>query len=107
MMTKKTFAKTILRKQATALGISPADFNRALSNQALMCQYALQSSCLGVAAAYLGLIEDPDMKEYIAGRAGILFTAYDNEADPENSVQFLTVREILDMLPETIDPDEV
>lgn len=55
-----------------------------------------QSSCLGIAMDYLGLIKDKHIKEYLSSRGGIFFTHY------INPIKSLSFRELLELLPEEI-----
>lgn len=78
MMTKEQFAKCIVEREEKA-GV----------------ENVYQSSCYAVAADFLGILNEND-SEYAKSRSGILFEFW------ENDVNFLTVREILNLLPEKL-----
>ena len=59
-----------------------------------------KSSCLGVAMEYLGLIKDQSNLEYVVTRGGILDTYVNAE---ERVINMLTVRDMLSLLPETVE----
>lgn len=61
----------------------------------MMCY---SSSCLAVALEYLKKIESPEIKAYAASRDGLYITT----PNDNNGIDILTVREVLNMLPETI-----
>jgi hypothetical protein len=85
MITKKQFAEKVISDFLKEQKIK--EFNEAL---------ILQSSSVAVAAEYLDLIKSKAMKEYAASRGGIFIMV--------DGVGTLTVREMLDLLPETLTP---
>jgi hypothetical protein len=62
-----------------------------------------QSSSLGVAMEYLGLIKDENIKSYIKSRSGLMLNYFD---DKNKKVHILTFRELLNLLPERLDDYE-
>lgn len=61
-----------------------------------------KSSCLAVALEYLGMLTDDDEKEYAASRGGTLIVSSPEIINGEPGCYILTMREMLDMLPETL-----
>ena len=95
MITKKQFAEKVISDFLKEQKIK--EFNEAL---------ILQSSSVAVAAEYLGLIKSKVMKEYAASRGGtfIMVGGQSNYLTGQSSTGILTVREMLDLLPETLSP---
>jgi len=88
MLTKKEFCEYIIY-----------DFKRSEKVKSVTENDILKSSSLAVAMEYLGLIENKEMQDYAASRAGcqILFA---DKQEPK----MLTTRELLNMLPDDINP---
>ena len=86
MMTKKQFATMVVNDFCRENEVSFEDAHN----------YIAESSRLAVALEYLGLLTEEE-EGYSLSRAGLSFTSVD-----ENRAIFLTTREILFMLPETI-----
>lgn len=59
-----------------------------------------QSSNLAVAMEHLGLLHSKTYVDYAAERAGVLYLYCDEE---KHGVSMLTVREVIDMLPESVE----
>lgn len=93
MITKKQFAEKVISDFLKEQKIK--EFNESL---------VLQSSLVAVAAEYLGLIESQEMKEYASSIAGtlILLDKWAIYSSKRPLVNILTVREMLDLLPEKI-----
>ena len=73
--------------------------NNNLKQKHLTEDFITQSSSLAVAMEFLGLLETPEFKEYAANRAGIFISVSNPDT---NKIDMLTVREILELLPEAI-----
>lgn len=84
MMTKQQFANSIIDVYRFENNLGPLDPLEA---------HVLRSSKVAVAMEYLGLLKDVELKDYASHRDGIITT------DQEGNV--LTVREVLNFLPET------
>ena len=91
MITKSMFCEHIIREFCKSNNIKRKHISEDLITQ---------SSKLAVAMEYLGLIKTPDLQEYAKSRAGILVTLM---PDNPGEIHMLTVREMLDLLPETIE----
>ena len=64
-----------------------------------------KSTCLGIALVELGVItkeNNPQEYQYISERSGILIEHYDYDTKENN---FLTLREVLEMLPDSLEKD--
>lgn len=94
-MTKIQFAKSI---------VSSFRINNEITNDVPdidLESYVFQSSALGVALEFLGLIINEDIQEYVSTRAGCLYSYADTpEGSSEPEIAFLTVRDILQLLPD-------
>lgn len=90
----------ISKKQYCELVIEDFCNSEVINREQLTEGYIYQSSCLGVAMEYLGLIKDPSNLEYVATRGGVLDT-YVN-AD-EKVINVLSIRDMLSLLPETVE----
>jgi len=103
MMTKKQFAKAIIAQKRKELNIPNELQDTELHN------YAYQSTCLGIALEELGFLDsyDVDLKIYLANRSGILNQyIYVEDCKDNPQVSFLTMRDILSMLPDTIEEEK-
>jgi len=89
MMTKRQFCEAIIEKFCREEGVAFKSLNE---------KYVTKSSSLAVAMEYLNLISDPDIKNYAAGRSGMMVGPHFNEAT--GVISSLTTREILDLLPD-------
>lgn len=85
MITKKQFCEIIIENFCRD--------NNTQVNDGLVTQ----SSKVAVAMEYLGLIESEEMKEFASERGGILFLKFDEKT---GKTDFLTVREMINLLPE-------
>ena len=87
MITKKQFCEHIVN-----------DFceTNCVRKEKLTDAHCTQSSSLAVAMEFLGLIKSKSIKEYTETRSGDFITHYDN-----GIFVFLTVRELIKMLPES------
>lgn len=63
---------------------------------------AMKSSKLGIAMDNLGMISDPEIKEYLQDRGGVVATFYN---DFTNTAQVLSLRSLLKILPQISDTD--
>lgn len=86
MLTKKQFCECILNKFYDSEHLLTKEWHN---------MYAFQSSCAGKAAAFLGLIKDQETLDYLASRGGILYM----HLDKDTKVTFLTMDEMLELLP--------
>ncbi len=84
MITKKELCETIITK------------NKINSHTDIPENKILESSNLAVAMEYLGMIKNQQLKEYASQRGGVLICGVTSNGD----VKSLTLREILDLLPE-------
>ncbi len=94
MITKKMFCEITIREFLDKLEKNPFDNWRDITEG-----YAYQSTSVGLAMKYLGLIKSGQTLDYLASRAGIYKMYIDKEKAETN---ILTFREILDMLPEEL-----
>jgi hypothetical protein len=91
MLTKRQFAQVILDEFLT-IKRGPNRYKRRPWKDSM----ALQSTCAGKAALFLGLVKDPGIIDYLQQRGGTLYFTSD---DHGNSF-FLTMDEMLGLLPE-------
>ena len=87
MMTKENFCKMIIKRFYRYENIPVENITE---------DNVTKSSSLGVAMEYLGLIKSKHLKEYISQREGI----YDTFIDEDNIYHVISVRDMLDILPE-------
>lgn len=80
------------------------NFCKLLASQHLV----LKDSSVGLALNFLGLLTDPEMKEYISTRGGVLATYADEAAyraastqeEKDTHLYILTVEQMLQILPD-------
>lgn len=94
MLTKYEFCEAIINEQCEELGCTRKDAHTAI----------FQSSLLAVALEYLGELSAVE-EEYSKSRAGTLYRYLDKDPIKHTykGVYFLTLRELLDMLPDDYD----
>ena len=97
LMTKKMFCKSIISE-------FKHDRNLQFSNMTdeQLIPYIFESTRLGIALVELGILTKekyPAEYDYISQRGGIIFTHYSHE---DKDTYFITVRDILAMLPDEI-----
>ena len=99
MMTKKEMAEYLLKRKRKELNIPD---NLSLEEIASHCIYA--SSTIAVCLDILGVLDStPAMKQYAQQRGGIMFIGkYQSE---QGDLPMITVRELIDLLPETREPN--
>ena len=90
----------ISKKQYCELVIEDFCRSEEMNREDLKEGNVFKSSCLGVAMEYLGLIKDQEILEYVATRGGVLDTYANAE---ERVINMLTVRDMLSLLPETVE----
>lgn len=105
MLTKKQFAKAVLYNQMDACNISR---DTPLEN---LINMAFQSTHAGIALDVLGALDDdPEIQRYVSDRAGILYQYVEKVSMPNGEsdvhVHFLTMREMLDLLPDELPEKE-
>lgn len=107
MMTKKMLCKTIINKFVHNNKLLD-EHNYYLSyNDKKLISHVFESTQLGIALIELGVLtkeSNPTEYNYISNRAGILAQHYDRES---GTLYFLTLRELLNMLPDEIDKKNV
>ena len=92
MITKTQFCQHIVDKFCCDNRLKPEH----------LCEdFITQSSSLAVAMEHLGLIKTPELQQYASERAGI-FIAFSSKPLTEKGIDILTVREMIDLLPETL-----
>lgn len=90
MLTKREYCESIVQEEMSILNIKERKDAHA---------YIFQSSKLAVALEYLGELS-PSEKEYSSSRAGIVTRNIELDEDGSlNDIHFLTVREMIDLLP--------
>ncbi len=89
MITKDQFAKNIV---GNFLQQNNLKFEELNDNHVFM------SSALAVGMNHLGLIKQDHIKKYAENRGGQFLTYVDDK-----DIAFLSVKEMIDMLPETVD----
>jgi hypothetical protein len=95
MITKKDFAEYLIEEYANSEDISVEEVK---NNPAL---HVCKSTACGLALNYLGLLDNYKIeREYLASRSGTFISVLDKEST--NHLKFLSVREMFEMLPETI-----
>ena len=104
MITKKQYAYYLIDK-FKRLNDIPAEVQ-----PDMLVEYVFQSTTLGLALEYLGIINPesyPDLCEYLSNRGGIAINYIDRNADGEEKLKFniLTIREMFDLLPEELPED--
>lgn len=87
MLTKTQFCKAFINQYASKNKIKVEDVSESEIHR---------SSCLAVVLEHLGLITDPELKNYVSQRAGTLYIF----TDENNQPHFLTIRELISLLPE-------
>ena len=95
MITRKNYCKSQLQKYLNEYNLEdPKD----------LVPHIFESSTLGIILQELGIINSKDYPmedEYISSRGGIMAT-YAEKNDTEVLIEILTLREFLDLLPETL-----
>lgn len=95
MLTKKQLCNALLQRN----GIEIKDITGENSDR--LTKFVMQSSQVAVAAEYLGLLENnAELKAYAQERAGIILQCTEEKYKEPLVVSFLTVRELLELLPE-------
>lgn len=88
MISKEQFCKILIKKFERSEGRFPTEHD------------ITSSSCLAVAMEYLGLLKTPMYTQYASERGGTLYAYTDEE---KRGMRFLTVRELIDLLPEHVE----
>lgn len=97
MLTKREYCETVVREEMNVLDIK--------ERKDAHC-FIYASSCLAVALEYLGELT-PEEKCYSTTRGGIVKQYLDfNEDGTFKDVYFLSVRDMIKLLPETIDREK-
>ena len=96
MLTKKEFCEATVREEMASMGIE--NFEDAHN-------HIYASSTLAVCLEYLGVLT-PEEKEYSSTRGGVFSTFEVWEGKQFKDVKFLTVREIISLLPENMDEEK-
>lgn len=94
MLSKKEYCEGLVRSQLSHINpeISRKDAHH----------YIYQSSTLAVALEYLGELS-PEEKEYSSGRAGTVTRYLETDENGKfKDLHFLTVRELIDLLPDEV-----
>lgn len=100
MMTKKQYCMAILKPFLK-------EYNT--KDPKKLIPYVYSSTKMGVALqelGYLNKIEYPAEYEYISSRAGIAEMTVDDPYVNENSVHILTIRDIINLLPDKLDKEK-
>lgn len=92
MMTKKQFAKMLIRKYKADNNIDEQTDDKDL------VKFIYSSSVLAVALETLGVEMSKEEAEYTTSRGGVMFT-YANKDENGLDIGILTAREIIEMLP--------
>ena len=100
MITRKNYCKSQLRMYLSEYNLEdPKD----------LVPHIFESSTMGIILQELGIINPKDYPmedEYINSRGGIMATYTEKTANGV-TIQILTVREFLDLLPEKLDDEKV
>lgn len=100
MMTKKEFAQCLINKKRKELEIPESVTLEGLKG------YAYSSSTIAICLETLGLFNenDTELKAYTAARGGIYMMGT-KQSEEHGDLPILTVREIIDLLPDTREPN--
>lgn len=101
MITRKIMAEI----EVTNFKRNRTDLIQDMPNENLV-HYVGQSTNLGIALEELGVITKdsyPEEYEYLSSREGYAYVYYDKK---NNKMHILSFRELLNLLPETLDNDE-
>lgn len=71
--------------------------NRPIAQGEIVC-----NSSLAIAMQHLGLLTDKSMYNYADTRGGMLYIGNANEPGKEKEYKYLTFRELLSLLPESV-----
>lgn len=104
MISKKEFCKAFIRKFCNSNNLAIEELKSDKE------QYAVGNTSLGIAMETLGWFDDnPNIKEYLASRAGIYILVHQADRDHPNQDEdkkyepsILTMREIIYLLPDDV-----
>jgi hypothetical protein len=98
MITKKDFAEYIIEEHAISENVNIEEIKEH------PIPHVFKSTACGLALEYLGLLDGDKYKterEYLSSRAGSFISIFDKNNEPH--MRFLSVREMLQLLPEKIE----